>query len=310
MPPKTFLQKLIRLLLLFIGFNFIGSIVSLILINWVFNVDVSTVLNIIKNIDSLDYNSINTLKFMQFIQVIFSFILPAQIFAKYESQNQLSDYFEMNTVAWKHVFIAILLVFSVSPLVSYIAELNSQIQFPAFLSGLENYFKVQQEQTEKLTEIFLRDNTGADLMINIFIVGILAAFAEELFFRGVLQKILIEKIKNVHLAVFICSVLFSALHQEFYTLIPRVLLGMLLGYAYVFSKSIWIPILIHFINNASAVVLDSLYKQGYTSFNPNENEYFGAIGLIISLIVSISLFWYWNKVKELNLNTEYGERVG
>jgi membrane protease YdiL (CAAX protease family) len=310
MPPKTFLQKLIRLLLLFIGFNFIGSIVSLILINWVFNVDVSAVLNIIKNIDSLDYNSINTLKFMQFIQVIFSFILPAQIFAKSESQNQLAEYFEMKGAAWKHFFIAVLLVFSVSPLVSYIAELNAQIQFPGFLSGLENYFKLQQTQTEKLTEIFLRDNTGADLMLNLFIVGVLAAFAEELFFRGVLQKILIEKIKNVHLAIFICSLLFSALHQEFYTLIPRILLGMLLGYAYVFSKSIWVPMLIHFVNNASAVVLDSLYKQGYTSFNPNENEYFGAIGLIISLIVSISLFWYWNKVKELSVTSDYGERVG
>ncbi len=300
MPPKTFLQKLIRLLLLFIGFNFIGSIVSLILINMVFNVDVSAVFNILKNIDSLDYNSINTLKFMQFIQVIFSFVIPAQIFAKSESQNNLSEYFQMNSAPWKHFIIAVLIIFSISPLVSYLAELNTQIQFPAFLSGLESYFKTQQVQTEKLTQIFLRDNTGIDLILNLFIVGVLAAFAEELFFRGVLQKILIEKVKNIHLAIFVCSVLFSALHQEFYTLIPRVLLGMLLGYAYVFSKSIWVPILIHFINNASAVVLDSLYKQGYTSLNPNENEYFGIIGVLFSLILSISLFWYWNKHKSMS----------
>jgi membrane protease YdiL (CAAX protease family) len=176
------------------------------------------------------------------------------------------------------------------------------------LSSIENYFKQQQLQTEKLTAIFLKNNTGTDLFINIFIIGILAAIAEELFFRGVLQKIFIDKFKNIHWAILACSILFSALHQEFYSLIPRVLLGLLLGYAFLYSNSIWVPTLIHFTNNTIAVVLDSLYKQGLSSINPNENEYFGIIGVLISLILSISLFWCWNKNKSMN-TTYNGERV-
>ena len=157
--------------------------------------------------------------------------------------------------------------------------------------------------------MFLRDNTGKDLLINLFVVGFLAAISEELFFRGVLQKILIERIKNIHLAIFACALLFSALHQEFYALIPRVLLGMLLGYAYVYSNSLWVPICIHFVNNATAVILDSLYKQGFTSFNPNSNEYFGLTGLLISLIATITLFWYWKKNKAPSIAIIYGERL-
>ena len=157
--------------------------------------------------------------------------------------------------------------------------------------------------------LFLRDNTGLNLAINIFIVGVLAAVSEELFFRGVLQKILFDSTKKIHLSIFICSVVFSALHQEFYSVIPRVLLGMLLGYAFIFSKSLWVPILIHFVNNASAVLLDSLYKQNIISYNPNSNEYFGITGIIVSLIATIALFWYWKKNKEASLVIYYGEKL-
>ncbi len=309
MSEKTFLQKILRLLLLFIGFNILGSFVTLFLLNMLFNIDGSTVLNIITNIDTLDSSSINALKFMQLVQVVFSFIIPAHLFARSESNNRLFEYFQFNNASFKNYLLGILLIFSVSPLVSYIAELNEQIQLPTFLSSVENYFKQQQIQTEKFALVFLRDNTGVDLLINIFIVGVLAAIAEELFFRGVLQKLILEKVKNIHLAILICSFLFSALHQEFYTLFPRVLLGMLLGYAYYFSKSIWIPITIHFVNNATAVLLDSLYKQGISSLNPNENIYFGIIGVLISLILSIVLFWYWNKNKRPRIIYIYGEKL-
>lgn len=297
MHPKSFLQKIVRLVLLFIAFNIIGSIVTLLLLKMLFNIDGLAVLNIINNA-STSSDGINALKFMQLVQVFFSFIIPAHLFAKWESNNQVVDYLQMKKTDGVNYLIGFLLIFSVAPLVSYLAELNEQVRLPNLLANVEYYFKNQQMQTEKFAQLFLQNNTGKDLLINIFIVGVLAAVSEELFFRGVLQKILIEKFSNIHVAILFCSILFSALHQEFYTLFPRILLGLLLGYAYVYSQSIWVPILIHFINNTTAVVLDSLYKQGISSFNPNENEYFGIIGVIISLILSISLFWYWTKLSQ------------
>lgn len=308
MQEKTFFQKIIKLLLLFIGFNLVGSFVTLLLLDLLFNIDAATVLSMISNVEQLDSSSINALKFMQMIQVFFSFIVPAHLFARSEAKNEISAYFKFNNTKSLHYVLGLVLIIAVSPLVAYLAEINQSITFPSALSSVENYFRQQQLQNEKLTAIFLKNNTGADLFINIFIIGILAAMAEELFFRGVLQKIFIDKVKNIHWAILACAVLFSALHQEFYSLIPRILLGLLLGYAFVYANSIWVPILIHFTNNTLAVVLDSLYKQGLSSINPNENEYFGIIGVLISLILSILLFWYWNKNKSMNI-TYNGERV-
>lgn len=308
MQHKSFLNNIVRLLLLFIGFNIIGSIVTIILLKSLFNLDSISVLNNIQS-QTVDSSSIVALKFMQLIQVFFSFIIPAHLFAKQQSGNQIVDYLHLNITHYKHFIFGVLLIFAISPVVSYLSIINDQIHFPSYLSSLELFFRNQQTQSEKFSLLFLRDNTGLNLAINIFIVGVLAAISEELFFRGVLQKILFDSTKNIHLSIFICSVVFSALHQEFYSIIPRVLLGMLLGYAFVFSKSLWVPILIHFVNNASAVLLDSLYKQNIISFNPNSNEYFGITGIIVSLITTIALFWYWKKNKEASLVIYYGEKL-
>ncbi|MCZ2140427.1 MAG: CPBP family intramembrane metalloprotease, partial [Bacteroidia bacterium] len=52
----------------------------------------------------------------------------------------------------------------------------------------------------------------------------------------------------------ITALVFSAIHGQFYGFIPRLILGAVLGYVYVFSGSIWIPIIMHFVNNGFAVV--------------------------------------------------------
>lgn len=300
MQSRSFMQNMLRLLLLFVAFNLIGSVVTLVLLRSLFNLDGVDVLNQLNNAD-VSASAVNALKFMQFIQVFFSFIIPAHLFARSQSNNQVIDYLNLHSTHWKHFAIGTLLIFAISPLVSFSSVLNEQITLPSYFSNIEQYFKQQQIQSQKFATLFLKNNTGKDLFINLCIIGVLAAISEELFFRGVLQKLFINHFNNIHLAIFACAILFSALHQEFYALIPRILLGILLGYAYVYSKSLWVPILIHFINNASAVLLDSLYKQGITSFDPNSNEYFGTAGVIISFVATIALFWYWQKNKATSI---------
>lgn len=188
------------------------------------------------------------------------------------------------------------MIFLISPLISFLNEINQNINLPDSLSSLEITFKSLEEKSKVATELFLKVNSGADIIVNFFIVAVLAAVSEELIFRGVLQRLMGTVIRNIHLNIFICAVIFSAFHLQFYGFIPRLALGLLLGYSFHYSKSLWVPILIHFLNNGTAVVVDILYKRNLTSLNPNENEYFGWVGLLISLISTIALFWYWTKV--------------
>ena len=59
---------------------------------------------------------------------------------------------------------------------------------------------------------------------------------------------------NPHTIIWIAAILFSAFHLQFYGFLPRMILGAYFGYLLYWSKSIWIPVFAHFVNNAFAVI--------------------------------------------------------
>jgi membrane protease YdiL (CAAX protease family) len=295
MQGKNFIQSILILLALIIAGTIVGSILAMFLLEPILGISVlgnTDVLNIYSNNPATPM----ALKFFQFFQVFFSFIVPAHLFARFHSNNQSAEYLQLKSTSNIHFILGALMIFLISPLISFLNEINQNISLPAFLSSLESTFKSLEEKSKIATELFLNVNTTADIVVNFFIVAILAAVSEELIFRGVLQRLMGTVVRNIHLNILICSVIFSAFHLQFYGFIPRLALGMLLGYSFHFSKSLWVPIMIHFLNNATAVLVDLLYKRNLISLNPNENEYFGYGGLFISIISTITLFWYWTNV--------------
>ena len=52
-----------------------------------------------------------------------------------------------------------------------------------------------------------------DLIVNLIIVALLPAIGEELLFRGVIQRELVAKITNHHIAIIIASIIFSGIHH-------------------------------------------------------------------------------------------------
>ena len=58
---------------------------------------------------------------------------------------------------------------------------------------------------------------------------------------------------KVHMAIWVTAILFSAIHMQFLGFIPRMLMGALFGYMFVWTGTLWIPILMHFTNNAFAI---------------------------------------------------------
>ena len=68
-------------------------------------------------------------------------------------------------------------------------------------------------------------------------------------------------------------------------------MGAILGYAYLWSRSIWVPIFAHFVNNATAVVLAYLAQRNII---PSDTENIGAnpgeTALIVMSIVMVAGF--------------------
>ncbi|MBI5218248.1 MAG: CPBP family intramembrane metalloprotease [Bacteroidia bacterium] len=202
--------------------------------------------------------NIALLKYFQAVQSVGLFVAPPFIIALMFDKTGLS-YLRFNIKIKLLSFIAsVLIMIAAIPLINALMNINSHLALPDFLSKVELYMKDAENKAQLITQAFLNVNSLAGLAVNLLIIAVIPAIGEELLFRGVFQRIFIEWTKNVHVGILIASVLFSAFHLQFYGFLPRMMMGVALGYMLVWSGSIWLPVAAHFINNAAAVILSYL----------------------------------------------------
>ncbi len=192
----------------------------------------------------------------QFISTFFIFMAPALLFSYCANKNWFS-YGKAHVVAPPplvgYVLIGSLLLL---PIVACLGYWNEQISFPAQWAALEQLMKDMEAEMQKMLELFTRPASIPLLIFNIGLLALTPALFEEFFFRGTLQPLLSKIIKNKHLAIILTAFIFSAIHFQFYGFIPRFLLGIYLGYLLVWSGSLWLPIIAHFMHNAISVIID------------------------------------------------------
>lgn len=245
----------------------------------------------ITNISDLNNpETIKVLKYFQVVQSIGVFIIPPFILG-WLFHGNIAEYLSLNkSVNFDSVLLVLLLSFAASPFINFIGKMNANMQLPEWLSGLENWMKTAEENAAELTEVFLKVDTLGGLLFNIFMVAILPSIGEELLFRGVIQRIFTNWSKSFHWGIWITAILFSAMHMQFYGFVPRMFLGVLFGYLLVWSGSMWLPIIAHFINNAVAVVAmylidKNLLTPDIEEFGSTSDSYYMAVISIVLIAV-------------------------
>ncbi len=254
--------------------------------------------NIFTDTSSLDINgdsvNISILKFYQAIYSTGMFIIPPFIVA-YFVNTKVSTYLLLDQKSHLSQYVlASLTIIVALPAINLLAEINSHLQLPEFLSGVEEWMRNSENQAEFVTKKFLQMDTPFDLLVNLILIAVIPALGEELLFRGVIQRIFSNMTKNVHWGIIITAFLFAALHMQFFGLLPRMAMGILFGYLLIWTKSLWVPILAHLINNGMAVCMSYYINKGKL---PENLEKFGGnetsvwIGGFISIIIlSLLLF--------------------
>lgn len=243
---------------------------------------------------------VSKLKWAQLISSILIFIVPPFVFTLLVTpslpspQGRVRGYLHLDQ-SFQVVFALIIPVLMIAslPLINLMAEINTKMILPDFLSEVEQSMKKAEEEAKVMTEAFLRMDSPGALIFNMVMIALIPAFGEELLFRGVVQKLFSQWTRNVHWGIWIAAALFSALHGQFYGFLPRMVLGGLLGYLLLWSGSLWLPILAHFINNGTAVLVAYLIRQGVISkevenIGTGEDElYF----IISSAVLVFVLIW-------------------
>ncbi len=241
-----------------------------------------------------DPSSMPLLKYLQVINTLGLFLFPPLIFAFLVSKRPIS-YLGMNiSPSLRSSFLGVMVILVILPFLHWTAGLNEMMKLPEFMSGIENWMMQSEEQAAELTELFLSTTTVSGLLVNLFMIAVLPALGEEFLFRGVLLKIFRRWTGSIHLAVIISAILFSALHLQFYGFLPRFLLGLVLGYLFVWTRSIWVPVIVHFFNNGIAVYAGWLFARGEIassadSFGDTVNPYFIAGSFMLTLLFLLGI---------------------
>jgi membrane protease YdiL (CAAX protease family) len=133
------------------------------------------------------------------------------------------------------------------------------------------------------------------LLVNLFMIALIPAVGEELVFRGLIQRHLTDLFRNAHVAIVVAAVIFSLVHFQIYSFLPRFFLGLILGYAFYYGKSIWYPVIAHLVNNTLGVLFYYFYMNELTG---DSLEEIGTMEMMpatafLSLLVVVGLLYVW-----------------
>ncbi|NOU62060.1 CPBP family intramembrane glutamic endopeptidase [Marinifilum caeruleilacunae] len=289
---SSFSQLLLSLLLVLGSFMltmFAGTLLALIIFD----------INIFTDTQSLDIHSdalnISVMKFYQSVYSIGMFIIPPFIFAFLVNKDILKSLFLDKAAKLPTALLATFIIIVSLPMINMLAQINSYLSLPEFMSGIETWMKNSEEQAKVVTEKFLVMNSVSDLLVNLVVIALIPAIGEELLFRGVLQGIFGKLTKNIHWGIIITAFLFAALHMQFYGLLPRMAMGILFGYLLIWSRSLWVPIIAHLANNGMAVITKYYIDKGEISkemetIGANENYWFVGILSTVFVLLLLSFF--------------------
>jgi membrane protease YdiL (CAAX protease family) len=286
-------------------FGSLGVFLSQGLVQLFFQVDLSAI-----NLNELTKEDTQVIAALKFYQTIGGgigmFLIPSLLFPaaiKYPI-NSLIKY--QNKVSPKLIVLAVLSILAATPAISWVYELNQNMQLPASWQAWEQTIRQMEQQAEAITKLFVAADTWPMLMLNLFVVALVPAVCEEFFFRGILLQYTRLVFDNAWVAIIVSAIVFSGFHGQFYGFVPRFAMGVLLGYLFVHSGSIFVPIMAHFVNNAMAVLV-VYFQKDLSAFEVfNENYHFPWYWGVLSALLCAGIAWmmkniYANDENKLNV---------
>lgn len=205
---------------------------------------------------------VNAFRLMTVAGQVLFILLPALIFSKiiYEDVTEIVRF---RTTSWKEIGLFTAGIIALTPLLQNLLFIqNYFIELLAKNNSTINYIKSAFDSLNKTVEAtygdLLKINSLYDAVIVIIAVSIVPAVCEEAMFRGFIQRSFELKYKPF-LAAFITSIFFGVYHFNPYAIVGLIALGFYFGYAAYKSNSILVPVVLHFINNFSAVILYMIF---------------------------------------------------
>jgi hypothetical protein len=239
----------------------------------------------------------SALRISMVLQDIMVFILPAIIMAVVSTRLPAKLLAVDVKPVGTHLILALLTLIVSIPALNSVIAWNESIHLPASMQHIETAMRTLEDNAANVTNSLMAGASVPSLILSILIIGVLAGFSEELFFRGAMQRLVMMSRVNPHVAIWLVAFLFSLLHFQFFGFVPRMLLGAFLGYLLWWTGSFWVPAIVHMFNNAFVVFNTWRVTNNPTAaFNPDklgaEFDSAGAIALVVLSVFATALLLY------------------
>jgi uncharacterized protein len=239
---------------------------------------------------------------MLLVQFLGLFLIPSLLFAYFSDPRPLPYIGIKKPIKPIYWILGIASLLVAIPLVEYTGLINRQVNFGSAQSWMQ---RMEQEAMEQI-KFMLGKQTISELITNLVFISVFAGVGEELFFRGVLQRLFIKAFKNPWAGILVTAFLFSALHVQFFGFIPRFLLGILLGAVYWYSGSLLTAIVAHFIYDAFFITV--AYFQPSIIDDTNTVMFNGSSQIVLAIVSAalvVLIVWLMKKNSPITYNDVY-----
>jgi membrane protease YdiL (CAAX protease family) len=174
---------------------------------------------------------------------------------------------QKTTISTQMWVLVVALAFLMMPVNGWLAQWNENIRLPEILNGFQEWARSKEDEMKNLTLFLVRFQNTGEWIAGILVISLIAGFAEEFFFRRLLQPRMVALFNNAHSGIWATSFFFSAIHFQFYGFIPRMVLGALFGYYFQWTGRIILPIIGHSLNNFVTLLGMVLYVRNMSPIN-------------------------------------------
>ncbi len=221
-------------------------------------------------------------------------LLPAA-YIRFSQQKPLMPFFkkegQLPMKALLVCFLGLTAIIAMYPITKW----NMDVHFPEWMSGFENWARGLEDKGAVLTKFMTDFDSPVEFVFGLLVIAVIPAIGEEFVFRGLIQHELWRSSRNVHVAIWVSAILFSAFHFQFFGFFPRVLLGALFGYLYYWSGNLLIPMIAHFFNNAFSLTMLYLYNEGVSKVDMDVNTQMPVSLVAICAVITFGLLYYFRK---------------
>lgn len=204
-------------------------------------------------------------------------------------QTGWASYLKANvTPTGTQLFTGALMMIVGLPFVLWLYQTNKAFPLP-------EHIKQMEAQATETLKVVMNMEYPSECWFNLLLVAVVPAIGEEWVFRGVVQQQFMRRIHHPFVAILLSAAVFSFIHFQFEGFLPRMWLGMLLGWLYWVSRNFWVPVFAHFANNALQVAGQYAYRTNMSNIDLEKDHHIHITLAMLSLILVIALAYRFKR---------------